>query len=68
MEDQSRIIITAIIIGFIIGYKFYCWFGWKPEDPSPTTESFILVSKIGCGFMGLILGIFLSLGITVSII
>lgn len=45
MEDQSSIITTAIIvgaiIGFIMGYKFYCWFGWKPEDPSPTIWFFL---------------------------
>lgn len=67
MEDQSNIIIPAVIIGaiigFIIGYKLYCIFGWKPEDPSQTTLDFISVSKYGCGLMGMFFGAAGGLGV-----
>lgn len=72
MEDQLNIITVAILIGatigFIIGYKLYSWFGWNPEDPTDTALDFIMLSKCGCGLMGLFSGAAAGLAVIVYIL
>jgi hypothetical protein len=72
MWNESNMIVIFVIvgsiIGFILGYKFYEVFGWKPEDPTPNVMSFLLITKIVCGIPGMIIGIFIFLGIAVLIL
>jgi len=56
------------LVGFIIGVLYYKKYGWKPKEPTDTDLDFIEVSTLLFGFIGMVTGIFIFLGITVFFI
>jgi len=60
------VILLGATLGFIIGVLFYKQFGWKPKgELTENNKGFIAVSTSLFGFVGLIMGIFIALGIFV---
>jgi len=70
MDD---IVITSALfigslVGFILGVLYYKKYGWKPNEPTDIDLNFIEVSTGLFGFIGMIIGIFIFLGIAVFFI